>query len=782
MYRFRDDDHEDHFRLSHTHQTRPHHFKFEHSGMLVYDSKAIIICGNHTEPGVKLTETTKVIPPNVKKDLESADETGNRNLESAYFQNMREYGPAPNFPYEYLLEIPNDSITLRFTSKFESGNLYKAIKLSDYEYSLFIHNDIGSFSQNHWYYFCATNPRKTSITFRILNMRKKDTLYQSGMLPAVYSKKSYHETGIKWQREAYNIQYTENSIASGSGFIGRQKYYTLSFTYQYKYENDEVYFAYSIPYTYSDLTNYLEKLSQNHPDIVEVTPLCRTIANNICYKVVITDSVSRYNMNEKKIKKRKSANKPKKAVVLMARVHPGETVSSFMMKGAIDYLTSLEARNLIKNYVFYIVPMLNPDGVRYGNYRTSLLGVDLNRRWKYPHRVLHPTIFYSKKMIEEVKNRHQIVMVCDMHGHTKKKNVFMYGCSIKSPELVDKEKNLLARVIPYHMSKSSKFFSFTDSHFRIEKNKESTARVVLFQEFEIVHSYTMEASFFGPESSSSFGSHFSGDMHFYEVHLEGLGAELCRCAQFFNSQVTYSKKVRQTNTYLKKELLKQPDASDELDLALDNEDIGMIIKEQVCQDLEVVDVGVDPESSGSDSEPSDGEENNCQVKKQKVKSNPPALVKVEVSLPSRTPTASIKPINIRKPQVLEQDWATKKAVKSPVISIKPQETLAPQNFNFPLQSRFNPFAIEVKLRSEIPELDAAKKIPKISKSPAKKIETAPKVKNSELYLPALLNFNLPDIQTFVAGSGRKTRERSANSYPRQIYSIGGGSLNDNIFN
>jgi len=28
--------------------------------------------------------------------------------------------------------------------------------------------------------------------------------------------------------------------------------------------------------------------------------------------------------------------------------------------------------------------MLNPDGVIYGNYRCSLLGVDLNRKWTKP--------------------------------------------------------------------------------------------------------------------------------------------------------------------------------------------------------------------------------------------------------------------------------------------------------------------------------------------------------------------------------------------------------------
>lgn len=40
--------------------------------------------------------------------------------------------------------------------------------------------------------------------------------------------------------------------------------------------------------------------------------------------------------------------------------------------------------------------MLNPDGVIAGNTRTSLLGVDLNRRWKQPFKYIHPTIHTLK--------------------------------------------------------------------------------------------------------------------------------------------------------------------------------------------------------------------------------------------------------------------------------------------------------------------------------------------------------------------------------------------------
>ena len=95
--------------------------------------------------------------------------------------------------------------------------------------------------------------------------------------------------------------------------------------------------------------------------------------------------------------------KKKKGVVVTARVHPGETNSSWMMEGLILFLTSdsphahvilhshftndvtvMSWQALRRSFVFKLVPMLNPDGVVVGNYRTSLAGVDLNRVFKTP--------------------------------------------------------------------------------------------------------------------------------------------------------------------------------------------------------------------------------------------------------------------------------------------------------------------------------------------------------------------------------------------------------------
>ena len=138
----------------------------------------------------------------------------------------------------------------------------------------------------------------------------------------------------------------------------------------------------------------------------------------------------------------------KEGVVITGRIHPGESNSSFMMKGVIDFLVSDDpvACELRDKFVFKIIPMLNPDGVINGNYRCSLAGCDLNRRWKYPSEILHPTVYHTKKLIMKVAKERTLALYCDLHGHSRRKNVFMYGnCSNDEQEA--------SRIFPFLMSK-----------------------------------------------------------------------------------------------------------------------------------------------------------------------------------------------------------------------------------------------------------------------------------------------------------------------------------------
>lgn len=48
--------------------------------------------------------------------------------------------------------LPADK-TLVFESRFESGNLRKAIKVAPFAYELYLKNDYGTHSFTQWYYF-----------------------------------------------------------------------------------------------------------------------------------------------------------------------------------------------------------------------------------------------------------------------------------------------------------------------------------------------------------------------------------------------------------------------------------------------------------------------------------------------------------------------------------------------------------------------------------------------------------------------------------------------------
>lgn len=65
---------------------------------------------------------------------------------------------------------------------------------------------------------------------------------------------------------------------------------------------------------------------------------------------------------------------PHKQVVLVnARVHPGESNASFMCRGLIRWLSqdTIQVRDFLEKHIVKIIPILNPDGVVFGNFRTS---------------------------------------------------------------------------------------------------------------------------------------------------------------------------------------------------------------------------------------------------------------------------------------------------------------------------------------------------------------------------------------------------------------------------
>jgi len=222
---------------------------------------------------------------------------------------------------------PKDSYdeTLIFESRFESGNLRRVIQTGDYEYDLYLNPDYTTGNFTQWYFFRIQNMRRNrQYTFNIKNYQKSDSLYNQGMLPLVYSRKDYEKNKKSWQRDGQNIVYYQNPNKKKGSTLN----YILTFNIFFKYDHDEVYMAHCYPYTYSDLKSLITRKCSAR-DRVRKTSMCKTLAGNDSDMIIITN----FDSEDEEIAERQ-------AVILSARVHPGESNSSFIMEGIIDFLVS----------------------------------------------------------------------------------------------------------------------------------------------------------------------------------------------------------------------------------------------------------------------------------------------------------------------------------------------------------------------------------------------------------------------------------------------------------
>ncbi|VDQ02168.1 unnamed protein product, partial [Trichobilharzia regenti] len=247
---------------------------------------------------------------------------------------------------------------LIFDACFESGNLGRVAYVSDYEYDLFIRPDTCNTRFRVWFNFTVEN-----------------TKYQQ-----------QDEVALSGRYVSFSQVIQPSRIPQKCVFYYRcpehKKKYVMSFAFSFDCEEDVYQFAYCYPYTYSRLQTYLGIIENKNYAHFRRELLGLTIQQRRLDLITITHP----------------SNFNKRIIFVTARVHPGETPSSYVCQGFIDFMVSNHpvAKQLREHLVFKIVPMLNPDGVYLGNYRSSLMGFDLNRQWQSPSLWAHPTIYATK--------------------------------------------------------------------------------------------------------------------------------------------------------------------------------------------------------------------------------------------------------------------------------------------------------------------------------------------------------------------------------------------------
>lgn len=195
---------------------------------------------------------------------------------------------------------------------------------------------------------------------------------------------------------------------------------------------------------------------------------------------------------------------PQKHIALITcRVHPGETPASYVLHGFIQFLlstTDMRAAALREHFVFKIVPMLNPDGVANGHYRTDTRGVNLNRMYDHPDPKFHPTIHATRALFQQLESTGRLALYLDLHAHASRRGCFIFGNAWD-----DNRTQVEALVYPKILSLNSVHFDFTSSDFtsrsmrsssRIDgTTKGGTGRVALASSGSLVECYTLEASY-----------------------------------------------------------------------------------------------------------------------------------------------------------------------------------------------------------------------------------------------------------------------------------------------
>ncbi|XP_050422102.1 uncharacterized protein LOC126834319 [Adelges cooleyi] len=423
----------------------------------------------------------------------------------ATFNDPKRFLPLTNED-ERLINSKSCFEHLHFESRFESGNLRKAIRIGANEYDLILNSDVNSNSHNQWFYFQVSNMMAFKpFVFNIVNMEKNSSQFKNGLQPIIFSVKSHMELKQGWRRTGVDISYYINQYKSGSKANG--SYMTASFTIQFPYDLDVCYIAYVYPYTYSTLLykcfNWKNSIDPK-TTIFRANSMCRSLNNNDVPVLTITSVENEYN---------KIQNRP--IVYLTSRVHPGETSSSWVIDGAIEFLCSdsITAKKAKDTYVFKIVPMLNVEGVINGCHRCGLTNEDLNRKWNAPDPKLHPEIFHARGILEYMAQIMKTAphVYCDFHGHSSRKNCFFYGCSSKKSwsrmDLAKYENETDFMVLPILMQNCGPSFSLSQCKYKVERNRETTARITVWRCYGVKRSYTLETSYCGCDEGLYKGFH-----------------------------------------------------------------------------------------------------------------------------------------------------------------------------------------------------------------------------------------------------------------------------------
>lgn len=291
---------------------------------------------------------------------------------------------------------------VHFNTAFDSGSLGRIDRLGEDEFRLHVAGQQDSRGRNRqatWFYF-----RMDDVAGRVLTLRfcdfKGEYNDQPARAPVGASYRPwYSDDGEHWTHFAETAWDAAKDEA----------------TVTLRPRGDTVWVAHVPPYPLARLSRLLDEIGRSPAARVET--IGRSVLGRDLELLTVTNP--------------EQPDLAKKTVWFIARQHPWETGTSFVMEGALRYAISDEpaARRLRDETIFQFVPMMNPDGVARGDVRFNANGYDTNRQWdlvdlrdrQWLQKM--PEIWYVKSAVLARHARRPIDLLFNLH--TNESNEYM---------------------------------------------------------------------------------------------------------------------------------------------------------------------------------------------------------------------------------------------------------------------------------------------------------------------------------------------------------------------
>jgi hypothetical protein len=291
-------------------------------------------------------------------------------------------------------EAPASKPPVIFNTAFESGSIGLIEKLADDDYRLHVRGQQDAYGRNRqatWFHFRMDDVANRALTLRLSSFRGE------------YNHRPSTPAGA-WMRPVFSVDGKNWKHFEDAAWDADKAELTL----QLRVTSNTVWIAHIPPYPYSRVLELLNEVKPLPHARVEV--IGQSVMGRDLHLVTVTNF-----------------SKPeatKKVVWLQARQHAWECGTSFLVEGALRFITSddPQAARLRDETIFKFVPMINPDSVVRGEVRFNVNGFDPNRQWdevdvgekRWLDR--NPEIWYVKKALLAQHAQKPIDLAMNLHN------------------------------------------------------------------------------------------------------------------------------------------------------------------------------------------------------------------------------------------------------------------------------------------------------------------------------------------------------------------------------